>query len=193
MAKGSIGRMIERITLQTNTPEAIGVVSVTRSGTTASVTTDTAHGFTSGDYVKITGADQSAYNGEKLRATVTSSTGFTYQVAGSPTTPATGTIRVTYVSDPQGNRKIGWTSFADVAAEMMPLSADERLAYGAMPALASTTQYRFRIASRNDLNTEMRVRWVPRWPTSSAAHVLEIIKILPEDDGRRYLWLDCLE
>jgi head-tail adaptor len=100
---------------------------------------------------------------------------------------------VTYVSDPQGNRKIGWTSFADVAAEMMPLSADERLAYGAMPALASTTQYRFRIASRNDLNTEMRVRWVPRWPTSSAAHVLEIIKILPEDDGRRYLWLDCLE
>jgi len=191
--KGTIGKMIERLTIEANTPNQLGVVSVTRATTTATVTTGSAHGFTSGDFVKVEGALPAAYNGEKLRITVTAPKVFTYQVAGSPTSPATGTILVTYVSDPQGNRKIGWTELVDVQAEMIPLTSDERLAYGAIPALASTTQYRFRLAARTDLDTEMRVRWVPRWPTGAPEHVLEILNIIPEGDGRKYMSMDCVE
>ena len=69
------------------------VSSITRSGTTATVTTATAHGFTTGQKVVISGATQADYNGA-FTVTVTSSTVFTYTVANSPTTPATGTILV---------------------------------------------------------------------------------------------------
>lgn len=67
------------------------VSSITRSGTTATVTTSTAHGLSDGDPVKISGASQSDYNGI-FAACYVSSTVFTIEVANSPTTPATGTI-----------------------------------------------------------------------------------------------------
>ena len=73
---------------------AIGTVSVssiTRVSTTATVTTGLAHGFSTGNVVYIKGADQSDYN-ILAQITVTGGTTFTYTVAGSPTTPATGTI-----------------------------------------------------------------------------------------------------
>ena len=69
----------------------VNVSSITRSGTTATVTTATAHGFSTGDVALIAGAAGAAYNGEFV-VTVTGSTSFTYDVAGSPSTPATGTI-----------------------------------------------------------------------------------------------------
>lgn len=67
------------------------VSSITRSGTTATVTTSTAHGLSDGDPVKIAGATQSEYNGIFQIAYV-STTVFTIEVSGSPATPATGTI-----------------------------------------------------------------------------------------------------
>lgn len=67
--------------------------TITRSGTTATVTTPQAHGYFSGDTVAVSGADQQAYNGDQT-ITVTSDTTFTYTVSGSPTTPATGDIRI---------------------------------------------------------------------------------------------------
>jgi hypothetical protein len=67
------------------------VSSITRSGTTATATTATAHGFTTGQKVVISGATQTDYNGA-FTVTVTSTTAFTYTVANSPATPATGTI-----------------------------------------------------------------------------------------------------
>lgn len=69
----------------------VNVSSITRSGTTATVTTATAHGFSTGDVALITGAAETEYNGEFV-VTVTGGTSFTYDVAGSPATPATGTI-----------------------------------------------------------------------------------------------------
>ena len=71
------------------------VTSITRSSSTATVTTATAHGMSTGDTVSIKGASQSEYNGE-FTITVTSSTTFTYTVSGSPATPATGTIKWRY-------------------------------------------------------------------------------------------------
>lgn len=70
---------------------AVSVSSITRSGSTATVTTATAHGFQTGQYVTIAGATQTEYNG-LFAVTVTSTTVFTYTVSGSPATPATGTI-----------------------------------------------------------------------------------------------------
>lgn len=68
--------------------------SITRSGTTATVTTATAHGLADGDPVKIAGASQSDYNGIFQIRYLTTTT-FTIEVENSPTTPATGTITAT--------------------------------------------------------------------------------------------------
>lgn len=69
----------------------VNVSSITRSGTTATVTTATAHGLATGDVALIAGAAETEYNGEFV-VTVTGGTSFTYDVSGSPATPATGTI-----------------------------------------------------------------------------------------------------
>jgi uncharacterized phage protein gp47/JayE len=75
-------------TISANT---ITLSSLTRSGSVATATTSGSHNLASNMHVVIAGASQSAYNGT-FTITVTSLTTFTYVVAGSPTTPATGTI-----------------------------------------------------------------------------------------------------
>jgi len=71
--------------------DAVNVDSITRSGTTATVTTNDVHQYLSNDKVTISGADQSEYNGS-VTITVTGEDTFTYTVIGTPATPATGTI-----------------------------------------------------------------------------------------------------
>jgi hypothetical protein len=63
-------------------------ISITRSSTTATVT-ETTHGRTTGDIVKISGASQTEYNGNQT-ITVSDANTYTYTVSGSPATPATG-------------------------------------------------------------------------------------------------------
>lgn len=70
-------------------------VTIARVTTTATVT-HTAHGLATGDDVAIRNADQEEYNGIKS-ITVTTANAYTYTVSGSPTTPATGTIKATAV------------------------------------------------------------------------------------------------
>lgn len=74
--------------------DTLSVSSITRSSSTATATTASAHELLTGDYVTIAGASQTEYNGT-YQITVTSSTTFTYTVSGTPVTPATGTITVT--------------------------------------------------------------------------------------------------
>lgn len=69
---------------------AKAVTSITRSGSTATVTC-TAHGYSTGNKAAIAGATQSEYNGV-FTITVTGANTFTYIVSGTPATPATGTI-----------------------------------------------------------------------------------------------------
>lgn len=76
------------------------IASVTRSGTTVTVTTTGNHRVWTGAVVVISGADQAEYNGE-FTVTEVNATSFTYTIAGSPATPATGTV-VGYVK--AGNR-----------------------------------------------------------------------------------------
>lgn len=69
------------------------VVSITRSGTVATVTTSEPHGLSAGSPFTIMGADQNAYNATATAATVPNATSWTVNgVAGNPTTPATGSI-----------------------------------------------------------------------------------------------------
>lgn len=75
--------------------------SLTRSGSTATCVTNTAHGLSTGDTVSMNGMNETDYRGEFV-VTVTNSTTFTYTVANSPATPATGNIgwrfgRATYL------------------------------------------------------------------------------------------------
>jgi hypothetical protein len=74
-----------------NRDPAISVSSITRTSGTATATSAAPHGYTTGDTVLITGANQAEYNGEH-QITVTGASTFTYAVTGSPATPATGTI-----------------------------------------------------------------------------------------------------
>lgn len=67
--------------------------SITRSSTTATVTL-TGHGFMTGQNVTIAGCNQSEYNGQKSITYVDANT-FTFQVAGSPATPATTGTNIT--------------------------------------------------------------------------------------------------
>lgn len=69
----------------------VTVSSITRTGSTATATTSSAHGYTTGQRVTIAGADQADYNGT-FEVTVTGATTFTFSVSNSPTTPATGAL-----------------------------------------------------------------------------------------------------
>ena len=70
---------------------SVSVTSITRSGTTATVTTSGAHGIADGAPAGISGAVQTEYNGN-FQAKLISSTAYEIEVSGSPATPATGTI-----------------------------------------------------------------------------------------------------
>lgn len=79
---------------------AKSVSSITRSSTTATVTTAAAHGYSTGNRITIAGAIQEDYNGT-FEVTVTGSATFTYTVANSPTTPATGTLTASNLAIPE--------------------------------------------------------------------------------------------
>jgi hypothetical protein len=75
-------------------------VTITRSGSTATASC-TSHGFRNGQILKHTGAGQTEYNIE-ARITYIDANSYSYQVTGTPATPATGTI--TAIVAP-----LGWT------------------------------------------------------------------------------------
>lgn len=83
-------------TVTATSQSAVAVTSITRSFTTATVTTTASHSFVTGQSITIAGAVETDYNGT-FTITVTGAATFTYTVANSPTTPATGTITATLV------------------------------------------------------------------------------------------------
>lgn len=84
------------ISAATISTQTINVSSITRLGSVATVTTASNHNLASGVVIdSITGADQTEYNVTNATITVIDATSFTYEVSGSPVTPATGTMQVT--------------------------------------------------------------------------------------------------
>lgn len=70
--------------------QSISITSLTRSGTVATAETSASHFLATGMTVTISGATEGDYNGS-YSITVTADNEFTYTVANSPSTPATGT------------------------------------------------------------------------------------------------------
>jgi hypothetical protein len=83
--------------------------SITRVLDTATFTSIKPHGLTSGDDVLISGANEPEYNGT-FTVVVLSPTVFTYEVSGSPATPATGTpvveTKTAYVAPVDASNKV---------------------------------------------------------------------------------------
>ena len=101
---GQAGQMITFLdAVLQNGYGSVNVSSITRSGATATVTTATPHGLTTGASATIGGAAQVDYNIEAV-VTVLTDTTFTYDVTNSPATPATGTI--TAKRSPVGYTKV---------------------------------------------------------------------------------------
>lgn len=73
------------------------ISSISRSGTTATVTTASAHGLVTGNFVTVTGATPAGYNGN-YRITVTGASTFTYTMAADP--GGNATVVGAYVAAP---------------------------------------------------------------------------------------------
>lgn len=186
MAKTPTGALTERLTILTNGPVALSA-AIVRAGAVATVTT-AAHGFHTGDFVTIAGAVDAAYNGE-VQITVTSPTTFTYQISGTPATPATGTITAVFTSDSLGGGREGWSTLATVSAQVLPLSASEQLAAG---GIAAVVLYRATIRYRADVLPSMRVNWRKfREPVPRTLEVLAVQDVA--GDQRRMMTLDLGE
>ena len=135
---GSSGAMTERLALQSKAPRPVSVTALAEIGSVAFATTATAHGFETGDRVRIVGAEPpdgsppmwgeaDGFNGLATVAALTPTT-FSYPVSvalGSPDV-VTGTITATYVSDAQGGQRAVWGTVVTVWAEMIPIRASER-------------------------------------------------------------------
>lgn len=74
------------------TQSTLSITGITRASAIATATTAAAHGLAIGDKVAVSGAAQTDYNITATVLTVPSTTTFTYTVANTPVTPATGTI-----------------------------------------------------------------------------------------------------
>ena len=103
---------------QTSTAGA-AISSITSTSTTATVTTGSAHGLSTGDYVVLSGQTTTAYSGE-YQITVTSTTTFTYTLFASTTSPASvaGTYAVQNYSGGAFNPML--IRWADVNADIGP-------------------------------------------------------------------------
>jgi hypothetical protein len=77
------------------------VTGITRSGSVATATTATPHNYSTGDVVTVSGASPAGYNGTFVITVFSNPNEFTYSVASTLTTPATGTI-ISSVPDPTG-------------------------------------------------------------------------------------------
>ncbi len=92
---------VEYTTLSNKTisSQTVNVASITRLGSAATLTTVNNHNLATGVIIdSITGANENEYNVTNATITVIDATSFTYEVAGTPTTPATGTIQTTYTT-----------------------------------------------------------------------------------------------
>jgi hypothetical protein len=146
------------------------ISSITRSGTTATVTCSVSHGFSSGASVLISGAGQSEYNGV-FTITYLSSTTFSYTVANTATTPATGTITATLAAMTRSGTTVtvSLASHGFVDGQTVLISGANESAYnGYFPiAYLSANSFSYTIAS--DTASSPATGTITARPTSLAA------------------------
>jgi hypothetical protein len=116
---------------------------ITRSGTTATVTLSS-HYFMVGQTVVISGAGQSEYNGVHVITAVTSST-FSFTVAATATSPATGTISAqAYGICSYGTTAIAYySSHGYAVGDPVLISGANEAAYNGVFTITAVTAYSF--------------------------------------------------
>ena len=98
-----------------DTERLLAVSSITRNGDVATLTTSSAHGLSDGEFISVTGANEVAYNVSDSRFIVLSTTKIAYYVAGTPATPATGTIVLSASTVEEGQVKVYFTRDNDTS------------------------------------------------------------------------------
>jgi len=98
-----------------DTEVSVSVSSITRVGQVASLTTGAAHGASDGQHISVEGSNEVEYNETNVRCLVEGATEIVYIVAGSPASPATGTIVLKYSLVDEGQVKIYFTRDDDVS------------------------------------------------------------------------------
>jgi len=101
-------------------------------------------------------------------------------------------LAATITKDDHGAEEHTWNQVIDtVDAELVPLRAAERLQAQTMQAQVDT---RFRIRSRADITTAMRLEWYPSWLSLATPKTLEIHGLWPDpNDPQSALLVDCGE
>lgn len=186
-AAGAIGEMTEELEIQTSEPQPIRVTSLTRSGAVATCITERPHGFVTGDYASIEGANQAGYNLNPL-VTVLSPTSFSYAVDSGTVTPATGHIRVAYFSDEMGGKEKRWSTIDTIAAELVsPQSGNQQIQADALQARST---HAFRVWVAPHISAGMRARWVHS--ASGRDVTLNIKSVVPDtQDPRSFMILEA--
>ena len=83
------GRFVCRgVTDLTKTP--VVITSLTRSGSTVTASTATPHNLSQYEAVTTSGANEAEYNGDVVVTSTPSATTFTFEISGTPASPATG-------------------------------------------------------------------------------------------------------
>jgi hypothetical protein len=93
----------------TSLKPALFVTSVTSAGTTVTVTTKYAHNLVAGTIIQVSGADQTAYNGNFTIATAPTATTLTYTANSTPSAAtATGFVKVCPTSWYGSQNRVGF-------------------------------------------------------------------------------------
>jgi hypothetical protein len=132
-----------RVWLVNGLPLTFTPTSITRSGSTATLTFSIGHGYTTGmtTQIFVAGATQTEYNG-LFTATVTSNTVVTYTVSGTPATPATGTITFTDI--------VSVTRSGSVVTVQLGGSAPHGLAAGTRITVSGATETDYNVTVNID-------------------------------------------
>ncbi len=157
----------------TNTPRSVS--SITRSGSTVTVTSN-GHGYSNGNIIQISGADQPEYNGFFVISNVTTNT-YTYTIAGTPVSPATGTItslRYDLAYNANTFRLVGDTVNGGLAVRSSPFT-------GPANSVASLVRTNVRNAVEQAGNSSLYTRITFDAPNLSPEEAL--VLMMAYDDG----------
>jgi uncharacterized phage protein gp47/JayE len=181
------GQMYRTLATTTINTQVLNIVSLTRSGQTATATFPSDHLLASSITVTISGANETEYN-ITTEITVISATKFQYEVQGAPATPATGTIIST--SD---NVSIEVNS--DEYGEIQNQGNGAALAFTTSIAGVSTSSYvqysEIGGGADTESDSEYRTRVVDRYKNPVAHfNVAEIVNISKQVAGVTRVWVD---
>ena len=148
----SNGEVYESTSTVAIAAQSISVSSINRSGSVATVVTAVAHNLATNITPTISGADQAEYNLVDFQIlSVVDETTFTYEVSGSPATPATGTIILSYdnavvpiesenFQDSANNVNVNLESGATLNLQSPIVGVDNSVGVGAVPIGGGTDQ-----------------------------------------------------